>query len=64
MAVSLTKGDISGVTKRQLAKEVITLKQNQERYEYKIAEQDKQIAEQNEQIKELLKRLEVVKKRK
>ncbi len=64
VAVSLTKGDIPGVTKRQLAKEVISLKQNQQammqdreqdkqvivEYQQKVAEQGEQIAKQNKQI--------------
>ena len=67
VSVSLSKGDVPGVTKRQLAREVVTLKQNQqkdqllisnilqarEQDQQLISEQGKQINEQNKQITEL-----------
>ena len=70
VSVSLSKGDVPGVTKRQLANTVNRqanainqLQQNQVQYENKIAEQNDRINEQDRQIKELMKRLEAVEKR-
>ena len=76
VAVSLTKGDIPGVTKRQLANTVNrqaeaigALQQNQVQYQQKIAQQDEQIAVQNQrianqekQIQELISRLDAIEK--
>ena len=53
VAVALTKGDIPGVTKRQLAKAVNTQAQTIKVYETKMAEQNDRINQQDNRIAEL-----------
>ena len=71
VAISLSKGDVPGVTKRQLAREVVSLKQSQQNDKQLIAnilqarEQDQQrIAAQDRQIQELIKRLDAIENKK